>query len=580
MMEWCEPVSAVLDGDLDVDVAGESQLRRDEVDGLDRRDLQFQLVERSLQTYIFTGTNQIPETKKVLVNRGWVAPNTAVPAFGYRGYSFKSPSVDDAQTPDAVSMTTSSSNSSSSSNSTSTVAAALAVSVSGSASVAVNETADQSSISNDLLTVTVGTDGVVKVTADGASGKKHEFVLNHRLKDVGDAGDTYNFDPIEGDESLQARFIEAKVVNRGPLVSSILLKYELGLPVGLEFSSAINLEVENGEATTVFALRKTRSAVHIPHVFVTEIELRKSVPLVFFETRWENLSKDHRLEVFIETGKPVTKVFSENHFSIVERDCPSKQVTLPVQKGTEAPLDKYPCQRFFIANDQAFFNLGLPEFGVEGTAVTLTILRAVSALSRADLRSRGGGAGPPVDTPEANCLGLNKVNYGWAPLNVEFPRSSRATGDSQTVRAYQLAEQFENLSWITFGAMTAPAKSFLNLTNESVRIVATRILESNDFIEVRLLNASSEAQITELAVSLNHCEALLTGADGRVIEVLNALGDERDDETNQDSISCAPDNDAFVPNAVYKIKLGVNALVSIRLRLKSRQPGGQSRFGG
>jgi hypothetical protein len=191
------------------------------------------------------------------------------------------------------------------------------------------------------------------------------------------------------------------------------------------------------------------------------------------------------------------------------------------------------------------------------------------------LRSRGGGAGPSVETPEANCLGPNKVNYGWAPLKVDFTKTSAP----QTVRAYQLAEQFENLSWITFGAMTAPAKSFLQLSNESVRMVATRILESNDFIELRLLNVTGETQFTELAISFDHCEALLTTADGRVVEVLNALNEAGDNDADQNSISCAPEMDAFVPHAIYKIKLGANSLVTIRLRLKSRQPAAQPRSG-
>jgi alpha-mannosidase/mannosylglycerate hydrolase len=543
MMEWCTAVSS----SADFDVAAESLPR------LDGADLQIQLVERSLQTHIFTGTNQFPETKKVLVNRAWVAPNIHVPAFGYRGYSFKPKSGD--------------------------VLADEAPPSSPLTSLfpleSTERSAERTTITNGLLTVAVDSDGAVKVTASGTDDKRQEFVLNHRIKDLGDAGDTYNFDPLENDEALQARFIEANVVSRGPLVSSILLKYELGLPAGLEFSSALNLSVENGEATADYVVKKARSTVHISHVFFTEIELRKSVPIVFFETKWENLSKDHRLEVLIDTGSPVTKVFSENHFSILERDCPAQQVSLPVEKGTEAPLDRYPCQRFFFANDQAFFNAGLPEFGVEGESVSLTILRATSALSRPDLRSRGGGAGPAVETPEANCLGLNRVNYGWAPLEVSFPR----TPSNKAANVYQLAEQFENLSWITFGAMTAPSRSFLHLTNESIRVVATRILEANDFVELRLLNVTEEVQLTQLAISFEHCEALMTSADGRVVEVLNAMDGTDDNDANRDSISCAPEIDAFVAHAIYKIKLGVNALVSIRLRLKSRQTAVQPRAG-
>jgi hypothetical protein len=579
LLEWSEEVSSV--GDLEIEAASNLNL--------DRRDLEFQLIERSLQTFIFTGTNQIPETKKVLVNQAWVAPHIAVPAFGYGEYAFaKLPEASRAQS----NLETESSSANAPASSPVTTATASPTLF---AAVGASETVSGCSISNDDLTVNIDADGVLKVIARSSSGQPVEYVLHHRLRDIGDAGDSYNFDPIEDDQSLHARFIEARVVQQGPLVATIRVKHELGLPAELDYTTAINLKIENGQATTDSVMKKTRSSVHIPHVFFTEIQLRKSIPLVFFETTWENFSSDHRLEVLFETGSPVSKVFCENHFSVIERDTSAKVVNLPVAKGTEAPLDKYPCQRFFIANDQAFFNMGLPEFGVDGSSVSLTILRAISALSRADLRSRGGGAGPPVETPEANCLGLNKVSYGWAPLSATAHSSSVALSnpapeveapvspneylsvyDQSIVRAYQLAEHFESLSWSTFGAMPSPSKSLIGISNKLVRLVAMRILDANEFIELRLLNISSTAQTTEMMVAVTHCEALLTSADGRVVEVLNPAGDATTEEISPDSISCAPENDAFVPLATYKIKLGINALVSIRLRLRSRS-GAQSR---
>jgi alpha-mannosidase len=42
----------------------------------------------------------------------------------------------------------------------------------------------------------------------------------------------------------------------------------------------------------------------------------------------------------------------------------------------------------------------------------VTLLRAVGWLSRDDLRTRGGGAGPRMPTPEAQCLGPQTWYYG------------------------------------------------------------------------------------------------------------------------------------------------------------------------
>ena len=442
-------------------------------------ELSMQVVDQSLETIVFTGTNQIPETRKVIVNKAWIAPTTAVPSFGYKRISVDSAFFDGAEVlPQGVSEDLSGSISRGAFNDVSVNFLRE--------SARIDDHSGQLSIINGQLAVSVDFAGVLKVTAFGAdfeqAGQNKDYLLAHKIKDAGDAGDTYNFDPIDGDSYLQAKFVEAKPGQNGPLVASIILKYELDIPERLEINlpqasggKSTSDGADNG-ATQELRSEKSRSSNKISHVFTTEIELRKSVPILFFETRWENLSRDHRLEVFIETGSPVKCVFSENHFSMIERECTPVAVSLPVEKGTESPLDRFPCQRFFIANQQAFFNAGLPEFGVEGSAVSMTILRAVSALSRADLRSRGGGAGPPLETPEANCLGWNKVNYGWAPLLSTIDEQSGLTpvesvDDSmpevmsdilqdataaapqdamqslQIALAYQLCEQFENLSW-------------------------------------------------------------------------------------------------------------------------------------
>src|SRR5262249_48241590 len=136
------------------------------------------------------------------------------------------------------------------------------------------------------------------------------------------------------------------------------------------------------------------------HRITTEISLRRGVPVLFFETRWQNLASDHRLEVIFETGKKVRETYAENHFSVITREHQRSGQTmqkLPVPLAHEAPVDRFPCQRFFIANGQVFFNTGMPEYGVEEERVSMTMLRAISWLSKPRLWTRGGGAGPNLE---------------------------------------------------------------------------------------------------------------------------------------------------------------------------------------
>ena len=100
---------------------------------------------------------------------------------------------------------------------------------------------------------------------------------------------------------------------------------------------------------------------------------------------------------------------------------------------------------------------------------------AVSRLSRPRLMTRGGGAGPAVATPEANCLGLNEVSYGWAPL-------SQLGLDEQLVEAYRLAELFSGCTLaVPFVGNALPHSDWLlNCDNNAVRVMALYVDDSDD----------------------------------------------------------------------------------------------------
>lgn len=337
---------------------------------------------------------------------------------------------------------------------------------------------DSKTITNELLTVSIGKDG--RLSATFKTGQTYN--LEHRLQDVGDGGDTYNFDPLPNDQPIEAKFINAKVGQRGPLVASLVLTYEIKIP-----EQAIQ---ETGALAPDEIPQLSRSAKLLSHKIQTEISVRKNVPIVFFETTWDNKAKDHRLEVLFNTGHPVKETHSENHFSLVTRKHVDTTVALPVDIGTEAPPDRFPCQRFFIANNQLFLNTGLPEYAVNGNSVAITILRAVSLLSRGRMRTRGGGAGPHLPTPEANCLGINRVSYGWAPLK---------TTQQPATEAYNLAEEFEGRLWASLTTSGAnAASSLLSIDNKAFRIVSVFKTPFGD-ISLRLLNASDSDQQLQLS---------------------------------------------------------------------------------
>src|SRR5439155_3555871 len=81
-------------------------------------------------------------------------------------------------------------------------------------------------------------------------------------------------------------------------------------------------------------------------------------------------------------------------------------------------------------------NRGLPEFEVEpagdGLRIALTLLRCVGWLSRSDLATRPGHAGPGLPTPGGQTFGVHTFEYALVPF----------AGDWRTSRAYTLAHGF------------------------------------------------------------------------------------------------------------------------------------------
>jgi hypothetical protein len=363
-------------------------------------------------------------------------------------------------------------------------------------------------LTNGHLSLTVEADGTLKVTSY-AGAKPHVYSLGHRLRDIGDGGDSYNFDPLAKDKPVSAKLKSVKVGRKGPLVASLILTYEILLPVQAISARTSKRQVGAKPSPNKVTVLK-RSPKKVRHKIVSEVILKRGVPIVFFETAFENQAADHRLEVVFATGKTVDCSYSENHFSLVRRKHQAKKskIKLPVPEGSEAEPDRFPCQRFFIANGQIFFNQGLPEYGVEGGDVSITLVRAVSFLSRKRLFTRGGGAGPGVSVPAANCLRLNRSSYGWAPLVVPAAEKSPASlAHTTVIDAHRLAENYEGLLFAAKGpglalsptiARERAGESWLAVDNAAIRTVSLHVdagAEGKESAVVwRLLNVTLEEQ--------------------------------------------------------------------------------------
>lgn len=395
--------------------------------------------------------------------------------------------------------------------------------------------AKENSLSNQFLNLKVDAKGNVSVEA----GKK-KYDLGLTFKDQGDGGDSYNFDPLYEDEPVKATFKECRTSLEGPLVSSITLHHEIEIPETVEERPDRSMldAHENKNSLNFFKRSKTK----IKHQLYTEISVKAGVPILFFKTTWENKSLDHRLEVVFNAKAKET--YSENHFSLVRRDVTKSSPKLPVKRAQEAPLDRFPCQRFFIAGDQLFLNSGLPEYSANEDSVSITLLRSFSMLSRPGLWARGGGAGPYIETPEGNCLGEQTATYGWAPLST-----------NDTSEAYHLATLFEGPLWAApvcqkgWKPKLPPSQqtswSFCNTDNP--QLVLMSLFEDAHGYNLRFLNTSDKPLTATLTIGIAHRYLEEVDLDGYRLTLMNTSK----------------------PGA-YEVDFRANELKSLRLNLKSQ----------
>ncbi|HEY9841122.1 MAG TPA: glycoside hydrolase family 38 C-terminal domain-containing protein, partial [Candidatus Obscuribacterales bacterium] len=216
----------------------------------------------------------------------------------------------------------------------------------------------------------------------------------------GDAGDSYNYSPPEQDRPQEVNVTHSRV-DRHALYQTLYLSCQAFVPARLQDD------------------RLSRSRVNVPLRIHTSLTLYRDEDRVHVRTRIYNQAQDLRLRLLWVTPFRRVKCWSATAFGSIEREL---QPVLPmdVEKGQERPADAFPYSEWLhvTAPDNqgwALHSEGLHEAALvewEGNAaLSLTLLRCVGWLSRDDLRTRGGGAGPRMPTPEAQCQGEHDYAY-------------------------------------------------------------------------------------------------------------------------------------------------------------------------
>lgn len=366
----------------------------------------------------------------------------------------------------------------------------------------VDEEDGETEITVEDLAVRVADDGTFQLRA---AGRTYGGLCG--LEDVGDRGDTYDFDPV-GEGAVRLENVQVRRRKHPHGIQSLLVRRAVSVPAALE------------------AQRDKRSDRSVPLLVECEARLVPGTKRVDLRVRLDNQASDHRLRLLFPTGAPVDEFLASTTFDVARRTTRARDATRWVHP---APTT-FPQQGFVSANGLTVAAPGLPEAEVTADGViAVTLLRAVGWLARMDLKTRPQPAGPALPTAGAQCLQTIDANL-----------SLFAGFDAAAVRAAEVG----------FRAVAAgpnpllvPDKALLQVRPHEVLLSALKPAESGEGMILRLLNPTEHEMNAEVELGF------------RVGHVLSVRLDESPD-----------DEDVEIEDDRLRLTIRPHALRSLVLR--------------
>jgi alpha-mannosidase len=337
--------------------------------------------------------------------------------------------------------------------------------------------ASDDTLENDLLCVTVDRADGSLTLLDKRTGQSYSGLNN--IEDGGDIGDLYTYCPPAVDTLINrpAAPPVVELIDVSPLRATLRVTRRYDLPV-----SADTTRVKRADETVTCEI-------------VSDVTLTARSPRVDIQTTIHNAARDHRLRALFSAPFPITSASAEGAFSVVKR--PARFETASTKDWVEQPVNAHPQKRFVDVSDGAYglaiLNHGLAEYEVVsrdgGDAVAVTLLRSVGWLSRGDLTTRDGHAGPMLATPGGQGLGEQTARYAILTHAGDWQTEGAVLREAQSFEAPLRALPTEQHDGELPGVW-----SFIHVTPDTSAISAIKRAESGEGLIVRLYNPGDQPQ--------------------------------------------------------------------------------------
>jgi len=367
-----------------------------------------------------------------------------------------------------------------------------------------SQTASGNQIENEFFTLEVDElTGTLTIT-DKKTGARFEGV--NRFVSGGDRGDEYNYCPPQDDLLIDEPSQPPRItlLEKGPVRHTLEIEALYHLPTGLAPE------------------RDGRSKEIVEMPIKSRVTLSPGVRRIDIQTEVLNRACDHRLRVHSPTPFQAESAFAEGHFEVVERP-----LGLPTETEgwIEQPVPTRPQRTFVDVNDGKVglmvANRGLPEYEVmstlQGSTIALTLLRCVGWLSRDDLTTRRGHAGPALETPGAQCQGRYIFAYSLIPHAGSW---QAAYGE-----AHAFAAPLRAIPTGVHKGVLPPEQGFIHVEPERLVISAIKMASLRDPVGeglvVRFYNIEEKGVQGQLRLSIPFAKAMLVNLNKEEIRRLS-----------------------------------------------------------
>lgn len=310
--------------------------------------------------------------------------------------------------------------------------------------------------------------------------------------DEGDHGDVWDYSPPKnGNSIISSANVNAhvEIVEDGPVVGTLMVELILDIPKRAEGDKRSN-------ETTSIPIK-------------SYVSLYSGVPRIDIKTLVDNKAEDHRLRVAFNTGIKASTVNADGLFYVNQRpvENPAKG-----ENWKQPPPSIFPQELWLEVHDEekgvTIANKGLPEYECrkekDGVVVYITLLRCVGSLSKDDLVTRKGHAGPPLSVPGAQCIRQHIFEYSIIPHMGNWAES----------RSFRQAECFINplTSWNIRGkgGSISCEDSFIKIAPENVLLTAIKKAEDDNSTIIRFYEIMGKACSAKIEMKKNFREAWIS----------------------------------------------------------------------